>query len=515
MKKKTVSLLLLATLTAGLLEGCGIGGNAAGKSSGPEEANLDEIKKGGFTVAASCHDPQIVVGEDGTYKMFGSHMVGAGSDNLRDWNYFAEGVDEENPLFDGLFAGEFPAFSFVGKNTDDWYSVWAPDVSYNETMGKYVMYFCTTSSYIKSNICLATADHIEGPYTYVDTVLYSGFGKSDADQTNIYEVLGEGADISPYLEYGGYNNKEWPNCIDPATFTDENGRKWMVYGSWSGGIFLLELDPATGYPVHPQADEANQVDAYYGKRLLGGGHHAVEGPYIQYNKETGYYYLFLSYGELTREGGYQIRQFRSENPDGPYVDAAGNTLENQEDYFNYGLKMAGNYTFPSLNYTYMAPGGQSAFEQNGNYYLTYHQRFDNGTEYHEPRVHRMFTNQEGWFVMSPFAESGETLKEDGYEKTELAGTFYLVNHGTDISSKIREAEAYTFSADGTIKGEEQNGTFEVEKGTCYVTVTLGDKSYQGVIIEMKDEAGNDTLCISTSGDSNETIWGVHYRKSEE
>ena len=25
-------------------------------------------------------------------------------------------------------------------------------------MGKYVMYFCTTSSYVKSNICFATAD---------------------------------------------------------------------------------------------------------------------------------------------------------------------------------------------------------------------------------------------------------------------------------------------------------------------------------------------------------------------
>ena len=78
------------------------------------------------------------------------------------------------------------------------------------------------------------------------------------------------------------------------------------------------------------------------------------------------------------------------------MDVAGNTLEDQDDHFNYGLKMMGNYTFPSLNYTYMAPGGQSTFQDDdGKYYITYHQRFDDGTEYHEPRVHQMYTNEDG------------------------------------------------------------------------------------------------------------------------
>ena len=68
-------------------------------------------------------------------------------------------------------------------------------------------------------------------------------------------------------------------------------------------------------------------DRYYGYRLIGGGHHSAEGPYIQYDAENGYYYLFVAYGDLQRDGGYQIRQFRSEKPTGPYVDVAGNTLE--------------------------------------------------------------------------------------------------------------------------------------------------------------------------------------------
>ena len=44
---------------------------------------------------------------------------------------------------------------------------------------------------------------------------------------------------------------------------------WMVYGSWSGGIFLIEIDEETGYPIYPEADEENLVDSYYGKKLLG------------------------------------------------------------------------------------------------------------------------------------------------------------------------------------------------------------------------------------------------------
>lgn len=512
---------MAALLLLGTVAGCANGTESAdgetgaaeesSTAQGTAEAALDEIAVGRLTEKVSCHDPQVIVGEDGMYYMFGSHQVGVKSDGLSGWEYFANG----NNLFDNLFSGNLDAFAFVGKNTDGGYSVWASNVIYNETMGKYVMYFCTTSSYIKSDLCFAVADEPEGPYTYVDTILYSGYGQSDADQTNLYEVLGADADISRYLEYGGYNNKEWPNCIDPAVFTDAQGRMWMTYGSWSGGIFLLELDAATGYPIHPEADEEKGVDAYYGTHLIGGGHHSVEGPYIEYSEESGYYYLFVSYGGLESDGGYQIRQYRSENPDGPYVDAAGNTLGDEEDHYNYGLKMMGNYTFPSLDCAYMAPGGQSTFVgADGKTYITYHQRFDDGTEYHEPRVHQMFLNEDGWYVAAPFATMGESLKEEGYSQSDVQGTFYVVNHGTDISSKIREAEAYTFAEDGTITGEEISGSFQVKEGTDYIEIELDGKKYAGVLVEMQDEAGNAVLAITASGASNETVWCVQYKKAE-
>ena len=51
----------------------------------------------------------------------------------------------------------------------------------------------------------------------------------------------------------------------------------MVYGSYSGGIFILKMDKATGKPLPGQG---------YGKKLLGGNHSRIEGPYILYHPET-------------------------------------------------------------------------------------------------------------------------------------------------------------------------------------------------------------------------------------
>jgi len=74
------------------------------------------------------------------------------------------------------------------------------------------------------------------------------------------------------------------------------------------------MNPSTGKQYPGQG---------YGKKLLGANHSRIEGPYIQYSPDTGYYYLFLSFGGLTADGGYNIRVARSQNPDGPYYDAEG------------------------------------------------------------------------------------------------------------------------------------------------------------------------------------------------
>lgn len=493
-------------LTAGLLtlSGCG------GAETVTEKAKED-ILVGGFSAGASVHDPSVIADGEGKYYIFGSHMEAAVSDNLRKWNTIASGVGSKNPLFENLFDSDYQAFSYVGKNDEGSYSVWAPDVIYNKKTGKYLMYFCTTSSYIKSNLCFAVSDKLEGPYAYVDTVLYSGFSKGMAGETNLYEVLGKEADISDYfLRPSQFNNLQYPNCIDPALFYDEGGKLWMVYGSWSGGIYLLEIDENTGYPIHPRTDKTNNTDAYYGKRLLGGLHNSIEGPYILYEKESGYYYLFVSYGSLTSEGGYQIRVFRSKAPDGPYTDAAGDEMGGVKNHGSYGVKIMGNYRLPSNDKAYMAPGHCSAFQdKDGKMYVVFHTRFDDGMEYHEPRVHQLFITKNGWPAAAPFAAAGEGLREEGWRQEELAGAWYVMNHELDISSEIHTGREVRFDKKGKAP-EGVNLQLNVEEGTSYVTLTIEGMAYEGVVFDMTDEAGNETRCITAVADDNRTVWAVHY-----
>ena len=81
---------------------------------------------------------------------------------------------------------------------------------------------------------------------------------------------------------------------------------------------------------------------------------------------------------------------------------------------------------------------------------------------------------------------------------------------TDISDRVHKPQRIQLNADGTVTGEELEGKWEAEEGTPYIDVTLGENTYTGVVLEMTDEAGNDTMCFSAKGDNNETIWGVKY-----
>lgn len=475
------------------------------------------MKKGGFHTNAPVHDPAIFLDKDGSYYIFGTHMAAASSKDLRFWNSFAEGVTPENPLFSNLFEDEKKAFAFCGKFNGKEYAVWAPDVSYNPVMNKYVMYFCTSGSYVKSSLCMAVADNVQGPYTFVDTLLHSGFDEETVGKTNVKEVLGEQADISKYLKKNGhYNNLSWPNCIDPNTFRDKEGKLWMVYGSWSGGIFLLEIDEKTGYPIHPEEDKRNSVDAYYGKKLLGGGHKSIEGPFILYDEVSDYYYLFVSFGWLARDGGYQIRLFRSKKPDGPYVDMEGKTFRRVNHHDPYGLKLIGNYIFPSMECGYKSPGHNSAFiDEDGKIYTVYHQRFDTDSEVHEPRVHQLFRTKNGWLTAAPFATEGEMLCPKSYHEAEICGTYYVIEHGLDISGKVRKPVKVEFNRNNEIIDLETTknknkaiGSYRLEDESR-IAITIGKVTYESVIIQINDEAGNPTMCMTGVGE-NQSVWAVRY-----
>ncbi|MDE7198177.1 MAG: glycoside hydrolase family 43 protein [Lachnospiraceae bacterium] len=479
--------------------------------------NYDGINTAKIEAGVSVHDPSIFKA-DGKYYIFGSHMSTAVSEDLRTWTSLGDGYKVKDQIYYELMANK-DAFAYAGsKNsvipTDDraWH-VWAPDVIYNEETGLYYLYFCTSSTWNASNLCYATSENIEGPYEWKGALIYSGFTLETLDATDVTDYVDRDTAKDRYIKKSNeYNFNKYPNAIDPTVLYDEDGRLWMVYGSWSGGMYLLELDKSTGEVIHPEEDEANRVDPYFGKRLFGGNHSSIEAPYILYDEESGYYYLFVSYGGLAREGGYQIRVYRSETIDGDYVDMNGEYPmdTNNPEHYPYGLKLSGNYMLPSLEMAYMATGHNSAFiDDDGKKYIVNHTRFDNKTEEHEPRVHQFIVNEEGWPCMLPYATDGETVSESGYEAADVAGRYYVINQGTSIDAEIAQPFILYLDESGKVYGDGVEGTWEMKDGTCYMKVSYGDVNYSGVFCQMNDEAGTQVMTFSAVG-NNESVWGVKY-----
>ena len=523
--KKIISLFLTSCL---LISGCFPGITAV------ENAHAASVKS-----RVSVHDPSIFKDNDGTYYVFGSHIEAAKTNDLQNWTRFTNGyTTPNNAEFGDLSANLAKAFAWSGENLEDCeggYAVWAPDVIYNPdyvntdgTKGAYLMYFCTSSTYMCSVIGFATAQKAEGPYTFVDTLIYSGFTENDSyatsstknvnrkyTSTNIDELIASGAVTynSNWFRKSNYNNYLYPNAIDPTIYYDTDGKMYMCYGSWSGGIFTLEIDPATGRCIHPKTgttSDSRMVDSYFGTKISGGYFKSGEGPFMEYNPDTGYYYLWVTYGGLTATGGYNMRVFRSKNPDGPFYDAAGNpaVLGTNTNLDSVGLKVMGNYQFSSLHTAYMACGHNSVLrDDDGKWYLFYHARFNNGTEAHEVRVHSMYFNKEGWPVVSPYEYSGDQIAQYGYEAADIAGEYEYINHGNDTSSEIHNYSSVTLSTDGTINGAV-SGTWSQAQDSAAAVLTIDGQKYSGYFLAAQDENGKNVMSFTAVGSNNQTIWGA-------
>lgn len=523
MKKRIVS-VVLACFMAFTALGCGSSKQNVSKNAADYDftVSYEGIAKKAVGAKVSVHDPSIIE-ENGVYYIFGSHMATAKSEDGRVWESIGDGYRSTNPVYTDLWAEDSHVFDYAGAATsviptdDGGNHVWAPDVIYNETMGCYMMYYCTSSTWNASNLCYATSDSIEGPYTWQGALIYSGFTEGTIGETDVLDYVDEEYAVSNYIKPNGdYNFVSYPNALDPTVFFDEEGRFWMVYGSWSGGIFLLELDKTTGKVIHPEADEEANVDAYFGKKLLGGDHKSIEAPYILYDEKSGYYYLFVSYGGLNRDGGYQIRVFRSSQVNGEYVDMNGSYPTVKDSvHLTFGLKLSGNYSLPSINYSYKATGHNSAMiNENGQYLICYHTRFDTSSEYFEPRVKQFFLNKEGWPCVMPYAFDGEVISETGYSMDEMAGMYYLVNQGVTIDAEVAEPIKVMLFEDGTVLGDGVSGTWTTEKDTYYMTFTYGKSAgesitYSGVFCKQNDEAGTEVMTFSAVG-NNISVWGVKY-----
>ena len=280
----------------------------------------------------------------------------------------------------------------------------------------------------------------------------------------------------------------------------------MVYGSYSGGIFILEMDKKTGLPLPGQG---------YGKKLIGGNHSRIEGAYILYNPETQYYYLYMSFGGLAADGGYNIRVARSKQPDGPYYDAEGHamidvrgkegTVFDDRSIEPYGVKLMGNYSFNNQN-GYVSPGHNSAFydEKSGKSYLIFHTRFPGRGEEHEVRVHQLLMNKQGWPVVAPHRYAGEKLEK--VKKSDVMGAYELVQHGKDISADIKESKEIRLNQNGKITGAVA-GTWK-KTGHNKIELKIDGKIYDGVFLRQWDVASErKVMTFSALSREGDAVWG--------
>lgn len=101
------------------------------------------------------------------------------------------------------------------------------------------------------------------------------------------------------------------NAIDPGLFLDPNdGRLWMVYGSYFGYIRLVELDPKTGKRLTSNDQPLNIAINCEASDLI---------------YHDGWYYLLATHGSCCRgaDSGYNIRVGRAKSVFGPFVDNMG------------------------------------------------------------------------------------------------------------------------------------------------------------------------------------------------
>lgn len=538
----------------------------------------------------SVHDPSIVMDVTGSttnpkYYIYGSHL-GRGktyaSGNYQIWNTFKTG-EENTGTSNSLFAdvdgklinfkdaysthvikkvknskgeevafGNFDAHGWQYKGNTVQGMQWAPDVIYNKTMKKWCMYMSLNGDHWCSSIVCFTSDDLEGPWIYQGPVVFSGFqgtfahnafaAADDWKHTDLAVATGE-TSLPARYQTGDSWGSFWPNCIDPCVFYDDDDNLWMSYGSWSGGIFMIRLDKTNGlrdytytFPyqisgktVTPGAADANCTsDPYFGKKIAGGYYVSGEASYIQ--KVGKYYYLFMSYGGLTAAGGYQIRVFRSEKPDGPYKDCLTSTGIDAV-YGKYilnfggdakrdeGVKLFGNYQWDSMPTAEVAQGHNSAIiDHKGRALIVYHTRFNTRREEHEVRVHQLFVNQAGWLVAAPYEFSGETYTHEDiatrqlYQASEVVGDYQLMAHPYRQNTAAKAYEkpvTIHLLADGSVTGE-YTGKWELVSGTSFINLTLKgtatDRSevvFKGVLTEQTIDYTNvKALCFTALSSSD-------------
>lgn len=272
-----------------------------------------------------AHDPSTMIKDGGRYYVFytSQRIRYKYSTDLRTWTHGGV-VQPAAP----------PAWVTTAVPTFDG-NYWAPDVAYFN--GTYHVYYSVSSwGTIDSAIGLVISPSLLAP--------------TWSDQGKVVQSDASPCCVQPETDTTTFN------CIDPSILQDTNGTIWMVYGSYSDGILITQIDPGTGKRLNP---------ASIGTKIAGSStsffSNTTEGAHL--HQHGGYYWLFLNFGGCCSgvDSTYNIRVGRSTSITGPYLD-------------KNGLSMIGGGGTMFLESTgrFIGPGHAGIFVENGTNWFTYH-----------------------------------------------------------------------------------------------------------------------------------------------
>ena len=369
------------------------------------------------------HDPTIFKDPvSKKYYAYSTHNLVFDSEDLINWNKH----DYTKTITVPAKAKEFIDKNYSNTTANTTY--WAPDLYYKEG-DEYPYWFY-----------LSTSCGLGGRNSVISLIKAKSPGLWDGEYVDAGVVVAS-------KENSNYNT----NAIDANIFTDTDGKTYFIWGSFWKGIHIAELDTDTGLVkgVDYTSDATILSSCQnFGTRMYStpAGVAGPEGPYTIYNKETGYRYMFTSYGWLGTN--YNIRVARTdktfseilsqENPHRQLLDhqdrPVGTTYADQVKEGGtlqelWGYKMSGSFQLGD-GIEYLGSGHNSVFQDDdGQWYLVQHcRKVADAIAYLQ--VKKILWTEDGWPVISPMVYAGE--KEQDIPENMLYGTWDLSSVGQTI-----------------------------------------------------------------------------------
>jgi arabinan endo-1,5-alpha-L-arabinosidase len=282
-----------------------------------------------------AHDPSTMITDGSQYYYYctGQNIVSRSSSNTTYWQA-GSSVFSTTPTWTTTAVPGFTGY------------FWAPEISYFNNL-YHLYYAVSTFGSQVSAIGMATSTSLSSP-------LWSDHG-SAVLQSQVGSAF---------------------NAIDPAIFTNTDGKMWMTFGSFWQGIYEVQLDPASGLLLSP----SNPVYTQLAKNPAD-PNDAIEASYLYHR--GGYYYLFVNWGNLNNT--YNIRVGRSTSVNGPFLDQS-----------SVNMVSGGGTLFLGTEGNYVAPGQIGIYTKSNTEYYSYHYLDGQNNNSATYGISQMFWTNDAW-----------------------------------------------------------------------------------------------------------------------